>query len=74
MEYKGKWKFWQHTDAGKLPGIAGYVDLDIYNGSFYDLQQLLIPEAKSVQEAGSTSHDSTDVDSLSDPAPLPSGE
>lgn len=42
MEYQGEWKFWQHTDAGILPGIDGYVDLDIYNGSFYDLQQLCI--------------------------------
>ena len=23
VQYKGKWKFWQHTDAGKLPGIRG---------------------------------------------------
>ncbi len=44
MEYKGEWKFWQHTDAARLPGIKGYVDLDIYNGSFYDLRQLLIPD------------------------------
>lgn len=44
MEYKGEWKFWQHTDAGKLPGISGYVDLNIYNGSFYDLKQLCIQE------------------------------
>ncbi len=42
MQYQGKWKFWQHTDAGKLPGIRGYVDLDIYNGSYYDLRQLTI--------------------------------
>lgn len=44
MEYPGQWKFWQHTDAGKLPGVQGYVDLDIYNGSYYDLKQLVIPE------------------------------
>lgn len=44
MEYKGEWKFWQHTDIGVLPGIDGYVDLNIYNGSFYDLKQLCIPE------------------------------
>ena len=43
MGYQGAWKFWQHTDAGKLPGIKGYVDLDIYNGSFYSLQRMLIP-------------------------------
>jgi len=42
VEYEGPWKFWQHTDVGRLPGIKGYVDLDIYNGSYYDLQQLCI--------------------------------
>lgn len=44
MEYQGEWKFWQHTDAGQLPGIRGAVDLNIYNGSYYDLQQLCILE------------------------------
>ena len=39
MQYKGEWKFWQHTDAGHLPGIEGDVDFNIYNGSFYDLQK-----------------------------------
>ncbi len=42
IEYTGEWKFWQHTDAGKLPGIKGYVDFDLYNGSFYDLKKLCI--------------------------------
>ena len=42
VEYKGKWKFWQHTDAGRLPGINGYVDFNIYNGSYYDLRKLTI--------------------------------
>ena len=42
VQYKGKWKFWQHTDVGRLPGIKGYVDLNIYNGSNYDLEQLTI--------------------------------
>lgn len=42
VEYKGKWKFWQHTDAGRLPGIKGHVDFDIYNGSYYDLRKLTI--------------------------------
>ena len=44
VEYKGEWKFWQHTDAGRLPGIKGYVDFDLYNGSFYDLKKLCIKE------------------------------
>lgn len=42
MEYRGEWRFWQHTDAGRVAGIKGRVDLNIYNGSFYDLQQLAI--------------------------------
>ena len=44
VEYEGDWKFWQHTDAGRLPGIKGYVDFDLYNGSFYDLKRLCISE------------------------------
>ena len=39
IEYEGQWKFWQHTDAGRLPGIRGYVDFNVYNGSFYDLRR-----------------------------------
>jgi GH25 family lysozyme M1 (1,4-beta-N-acetylmuramidase) len=26
------WDFWQHTDSGKVPGIAGGVDMDIFKG------------------------------------------
>lgn len=42
LQYKGPWKFWQHTDCGRLPGIKGRVDLNIYNGSMYDLRRLTI--------------------------------
>ncbi|MDO4159320.1 MAG: GH25 family lysozyme [Prevotellaceae bacterium] len=42
IEYTGEWKFWQHTDAGRLPGIKGYVDFNIYNGSYYDLKKFTI--------------------------------
>ena len=42
VKYEGPWKFWQHTDCGKLDGIKGKVDLNIYNGSYYDLQQLTL--------------------------------
>ena len=43
-EYKGKWNFWQHTDCGKVTGIKGNVDCNIFNGSFEDLMNLTIPE------------------------------
>lgn len=44
LSYKGAWKFWQHTDCGRLPGIREKVDLNIYNGSMYDLHRLCLEE------------------------------
>ena len=34
------WAFWQHTDKGTVPGIAGAVDLDRFNGTVAELQAL----------------------------------
>ena len=65
MEYPGKWLFWQHTDAGKLPGIKGYVDLNIFNGSYYNLTQLLIPEPNSDEMSNTSISDSLGIDSFS---------
>ena len=42
LRYQGRWKLWQYTDNGRLEGIKGTVDFDIYNGSMYDLHKLLI--------------------------------
>lgn len=50
VEYTGEWKFWQHTDVGKLPGIRGYVDFNIYNGSHYDLRKMTIGEREMIGE------------------------
>ena len=43
VQYQGRWDFWQHTDAGTVPGIKEQVDLDIFNGTFEQLQELTIP-------------------------------
>ena len=48
VEYRGAWKFWQYTDVGRLPGIKGYVDFNIYNGSYYDLRQLTIGSQSTI--------------------------
>lgn len=48
VEYKGPWKFWQHTDVGRLPGIKGYVDFNIYNGSFYDMKKMTIGNQEGI--------------------------
>ena len=50
VEYEGAWKFWQHTDAGRLPGIKGQVDFNIYNGSFYDLRKMTIGAREQIGE------------------------
>lgn len=50
VEYQGPWRFWQHTDVGRLPGINGYVDLNIYNGSYYDLCKLTIGSDKDTTD------------------------
>lgn len=42
--YKGEWAFWQHTDCGKVDGIKGLVDCDVYNGTMTDFMQTLIKE------------------------------
>lgn len=46
VAFEGKWKFWQHTDCGKVSGIAGNVDLDIYAGSMYELRKLTIGQGE----------------------------
>lgn len=42
VEYRGKWDFWQHTDAGKVSGIEEDVDLNVFNGTLEDLRKLTI--------------------------------
>lgn len=44
LKYKGKWAFWQHTDCGKVSGIEGKVDCNIFNGSPEELREFTLPE------------------------------
>ena len=44
VEYKSDWHFWQHTDVGTLPGIDKQVDLNIFNGTLSELDELRIKE------------------------------
>lgn len=36
------WSFWQHTDCGKLDGIRGPVDCNVFNGDDDAFEELLI--------------------------------
>lgn len=42
VKYEGRWTFWQHTDAGSVPGIKKDVDLNVFNGSLEDLKALTL--------------------------------
>lgn len=42
LEYKGSWHFWQHTDVGKVDGINGNVDINVFKGDYQDLIDLTI--------------------------------
>lgn len=42
IRYRGPWSFWQHSDRGAMPGIKGSVDLDVFHGTFEELQQMAI--------------------------------
>lgn len=40
-----KWTFWQYGNRGKLNGIDGYVDLDVFNGSIDELNKICLSGA-----------------------------
>ena len=44
LRYKGPWSFWQHTDRGRVDGIKGDVDVNIFNGTLQELMQLTLKE------------------------------
>ncbi len=46
LKYEGDWMFWQHTDAGRIDGIKGYVDVDLFNGDYKQLLKSTIGAKK----------------------------
>lgn len=48
ITYQGQWHFWQHTDCGKVVGIKGKVDCNVFNGSVADLLKLTLPAENPV--------------------------
>jgi len=38
------WKFWQYGDHGKLNGIDGFVDFNVFHGSLLELESLCLPK------------------------------
>lgn len=46
LSYKGPWHFWQHTQYGRVDGIKGNVDVNVYNGTYEDLLSLTIKQTQ----------------------------
>ena len=50
LRYKGPWVMWQYTDCGKVDGIRGTVDLNIFNGEMKDLVAFTIQPPSEPEE------------------------
>jgi lysozyme len=37
------WHFWQYSDEGKIEGVAGEVDLNVFYGSLDELERICLP-------------------------------
>jgi len=42
LRYQGAWHFWQFTDCGRVQGISGTVDFNLFNGDLKALMQLTL--------------------------------
>ena len=45
-----EWKFWQYGNKGKLEGIEGYVDFNVFTGSLDALEQMTIQDKFEQEE------------------------
>ncbi len=39
---RSRWTFWQHSDKGRVDGITGKVDFNVFNGTREDLNKLCV--------------------------------
>lgn len=46
------WIFWQYSETGKVPGIAGPVDLNVFSGSAEELGEIARRESRARLGAG----------------------
>lgn len=50
LSYQGDWALWQYTDCGRVDGIKGRVDCNIFNGSMEDLMRLTIQDREPEED------------------------
>jgi lysozyme len=44
---KINWQFWQHTDVGRLDGVAKEIDLNVFRGDSSAFMKLTVPQFES---------------------------
>src|SRR5690606_19410561 len=40
LAYERNWHFWQYGNRGKIPGVEGYVDFNVFAGNLSDLERM----------------------------------
>lgn len=53
------WDFWQYTDSGRIPGYSGKVDVNVFNGTESEMEDLYI--GKTVDHGEDIDPDSTGI-------------
>lgn len=51
LAYERTWHFWQYGNRGRLAGIEGDVDFNVFHGTFYDLELMCLTPAQAAREA-----------------------
>lgn len=44
----GEWHFWQHSESGRVNGISGKVDFNVFKGDSTDFSKMLIKDLKTI--------------------------
>ena len=68
------WDFWQYSDQGSVPGVSGYVDLDVFNGDMSRLNTFMISTLLQGDINGDGKVDFTDFAILASQWLQPPGE
>ena len=40
-----RWSFWQYGNKGRLPGVEGFIDLNVFDGNLEDMEKLCLSGA-----------------------------
>lgn len=53
-DYEGRYDMWQYTDAGEIDGIYGYLDLNIANFAYQEVEKIVETPKPEIEEEEKT--------------------